>query len=266
MALLLACARALDNGLGLTPPLGYNSYDHLGCCANETTLLQQADALVARGLAGLGYKYVNVDCGWMGGRLSNGTLYEDRNKFPRGMRFVADALHARGLRLGLYSDRGTHCFSGAGLGMKGHEAVDAEWMASVGVDYLKVDDMSGEPRTEAGAAADLHLPAVGGVQPQHLCAQPLGRPGLGPQLRRRCDAGRMRRGLLHQTWLHGVAVESGLVSRRYPQLHPRWPWHARRLLGRQCRIEGRSRSRVDRWDQHSAPGPRQRVGAHALQR
>jgi alpha-galactosidase len=63
-------------------------------------------------------------------------------------------MHAKGLLLGVYSDRGTHDFSGAGLGMKGHETEDARWMASVGVDYLKVDDMSGIPHTQAGAYAD----------------------------------------------------------------------------------------------------------------
>jgi alpha-galactosidase len=70
------------------------------------------------------------------------------------MKALADWLHARGLKLGLYSDRGTHDFSGAGLGMKGHEVDDANYLASVGADYLKVDDMSGTPKTAAGAAAD----------------------------------------------------------------------------------------------------------------
>lgn len=70
------------------------------------------------------------------------------------MKALADWLHARGLKLGLYSDRGTHDFSGAGLGMKGHEKDDANYLASVGADYLKVDDMSGTPKTAAGATAD----------------------------------------------------------------------------------------------------------------
>lgn len=147
-------ALALNNGLGLTPPLGYNAYDHVGCCANETTMMQQGQALIDTGLHKLGYKYVNMDCGWIGGRRTNGTLFESPTKFPRGLRFLANWMHERGLLLGVYSDRGTHDFSGAGLGMKGHEYQDAAWMASVGVDYLKVDDMSGTPRTQAGAYAD----------------------------------------------------------------------------------------------------------------
>lgn len=67
--------------------------------------------------------------------------------------FVSMMIGAR-FQLGVYTDRGTHDFSGAGLGMKGHEKEDAEWMASVGVDYLKVDDMSGKPHTEDGAFTD----------------------------------------------------------------------------------------------------------------
>ena len=66
-------------------------------------------------------------------RLPNGTLFESPSKFPSGMRALADWLHARGLKLGVYSDRGKHDFSGSGLGMFGHEKVDAQWMASVGV-------------------------------------------------------------------------------------------------------------------------------------
>ena len=147
-------------------------------------------ALVSLGWHKLGYEYVNMDCGWMGGRHpNNGSVYESKAKFPSGMKALADWLHARGLKLGVYSDRGTHDFSGSGyalllcstthplhtsfakifgtffcestmrpnprsgLGMFGHEAADARWMASVGVDYLKVDDMSGKPHTLAGAAS-----------------------------------------------------------------------------------------------------------------
>ena len=134
--------------------MGYNAYDHVGCCASEATMKAQGAALVSTGLSKLGYVYVNSDCGWIGGRSANGTLYPNAKKFPGGMKALADWLHVRGLKLGLYSDRGTHDFSGSGLGMKNHEASDARTMASWGVDYLKVDDMSGTPKTEAGAFHD----------------------------------------------------------------------------------------------------------------
>ena len=134
--------------------MGYNAYDHVGCCANETNLKATAEAMISHGFDKLGYSYVNMDCGWMGGRHANGTLYESASKFPSGLRALADWLHVRNLKLGVYSDRGTHDFSGSGLGMKGNEVKDANWMASVGVDYLKVDDMSGKPRSTAGARAD----------------------------------------------------------------------------------------------------------------
>jgi alpha-galactosidase len=74
----------------------------------------------------------------------NGTLFESPSKFPSGMRALSEWMHTRGLKLGVYSDRGTHDFSGAGLGMAGHEVQDANTFADWGVDYLKVDDMSGE--------------------------------------------------------------------------------------------------------------------------
>ena len=91
-------ALALNNGLGRTPPMGYNAYDHVGCCATEETMRAQADALVRTGLSKLGYEYVNADCGWIGGRHANGTLYESSAKFPSGMPALARYLHAQGLK------------------------------------------------------------------------------------------------------------------------------------------------------------------------
>jgi len=83
--LLLPLAQALNNGLGLTPPLGYNAYDHVGCCANETTMKQQGQALLDTGLHALGFTYVNTDCGWMGGRTPGGAIFESKVKFPSGL-------------------------------------------------------------------------------------------------------------------------------------------------------------------------------------
>eukprot|EP00039_Didymoeca_costata_P030852 m.31736 g.31736 ORF g.31736 m.31736 type:complete len:452 (+) comp8343_c0_seq2:82-1437(+) len=151
---VLPITMGLNNGLGRTPPMGYNAYDHVGCCASEATMLKQAQAMKDNGLIELGYTYVNSDCGWIGGRHPNGTLYESPTKFPSGMKSLADKLHSMGLKLGLYSDRGPNDFSGKGLGIKGHEMEDAKVMADWGVDYLKVDDMSGSPHTSAGAYAD----------------------------------------------------------------------------------------------------------------
>ena len=87
MTVLLHGTCGLDNGLGLTPPLGYNAYDHVGCCANETTMKQQGQALIDLGFRELGYNHVNMDCGWMGGRHANGTLYESPSKFREFLPF-----------------------------------------------------------------------------------------------------------------------------------------------------------------------------------
>ena len=68
MSATLSGVQALNNGLGLTPPMGYNAYNHVGCCANETSMKAAGAALVSLGWHKLGYEYVNMDCGWMGGR------------------------------------------------------------------------------------------------------------------------------------------------------------------------------------------------------
>ena len=65
-------------------------------------MMQQGQALLDTGLHKLVYKYVNTDCGWIGGRHPNGTLFESPTKFPRGLRFLADWMHERGLLLGVY--------------------------------------------------------------------------------------------------------------------------------------------------------------------
>lgn len=90
---------------------------------SETALLATADALISSGLAALGYEFVNLDDGIMVGRFANGTLQPDP-KFPNGMRYLTDQIHARGLKAGLYTDRGpTTC--GGRPAAQGNEALDA---------------------------------------------------------------------------------------------------------------------------------------------
>lgn len=80
---------ALNNGLGVTPQLGYNSWYDVLMNPSQDALLKTAQALTSTGLAALGYKYVNLDDGIVAGRYANGTLQPDP-KFPNGMRYVAD--------------------------------------------------------------------------------------------------------------------------------------------------------------------------------
>ena len=132
-------AHAASNGLALTPPMGWNNYNHFGCGFNASIIEQQADAMVSSGLKAAGYQYINIDDCWSAqSRDANGNIVPDPNKFPNGMKAVADYVHSKGLKLGLYADAGTATCSGF-PGMYGHEQQDANTYASWGVDYLKVD-------------------------------------------------------------------------------------------------------------------------------
>jgi hypothetical protein len=97
-------ARALDNGLGATPAMGWSSWNTFRCDISAALILQVADAVVSSGLADAGYRYINVDDCWMRhGRDAEGHLVVDAEKFPDGMKALGDALHARGLLFGIYS-------------------------------------------------------------------------------------------------------------------------------------------------------------------
>ena len=132
-------AFAVNNGLALTPPMGWNNYNHFGCSVGASTIEQQASAMVSSGLAAAGYKYINIDDCWSTkSRDGNGNLVPDPSKYPNGISAVANYVHGLGLKLGLYTDAGTATCSGY-PGMYGHEQQDANTYASWGVDYLKVD-------------------------------------------------------------------------------------------------------------------------------
>jgi alpha-galactosidase len=136
----------LDNGLGRTPAMGWNSWNTFGCDIDEALIRSTADALVATGLRDRGYRYVVVDDCWFDPhRDAAGDLRGDPARFPSGMRALGDYLHARGLKFGLYeTPAGRTCGQYVGLypgstGSKGHEAADARRFAAWGVDYLKYD-------------------------------------------------------------------------------------------------------------------------------
>ena len=98
-----SAAQALDNGVGRTPPMGWNSWNTFGCNINETLIRQMADAMVSTGMRDLGYQYVVVDDCWMNpNRDSAGNLQGDPRRFPSGMKALGDYLHARGLKFGIY--------------------------------------------------------------------------------------------------------------------------------------------------------------------
>ncbi|NUR01666.1 MAG: alpha-galactosidase [Streptomyces sp.] len=135
-----APAAALDNGLALTPPMGFNDWNAFGCNVSEQLIEQTADYFVSSGLKAAGYTYVNIDDCWMThSRDAQGRLVPDPVKFPDGIKGTADYVHSKGLKLGIYEDAGTATCAGY-PGSLGHETTDAQTFADWGVDYLKYDN------------------------------------------------------------------------------------------------------------------------------
>jgi alpha-galactosidase len=131
----------LENGLGATPPMGWNSWNHFFCNIDETIIKDTADAIVSTGLAELGYKYVNIDDCWAEKeRDSEGYLVPNKKTFPSGIKALADYVHSKGLKLGIYSDAGYQTCSNKMPGSLGYEQKDADTFASWNIDYLKYDN------------------------------------------------------------------------------------------------------------------------------
>ncbi|KFZ07191.1 hypothetical protein V501_06690 [Pseudogymnoascus sp. VKM F-4519 (FW-2642)] len=131
----------LDNGLGKTPALGWNSWNQGGCnAATAAVALDTAQGFIDLGLKDAGYTYVNIDDCWStSSRDDSGNLVPDPSKFPQGMKSLTDQIHAMGLKFGLYGDAGTKTCAGY-PGSQGHEEQDAKLLASWGVDYWKHDN------------------------------------------------------------------------------------------------------------------------------
>lgn len=133
-----SCCQALNNGLGLTPQMGWNSWNHYHCNINQKVLQETADAFVSSGLVRFGYQYVNVDDCWAKSRDSNNVIQPDTTAFP-DFQGMIDYIHNKGLKFGLYSDAGTKTCAGR-PGSLGYEESDANTYAKWKVDYLKYDN------------------------------------------------------------------------------------------------------------------------------
>ena len=99
-------ASALDDGLARTPPMGWNSWNTFRLNINENLVRQVADVIVEKGLKDAGYEYLVIDDGWQIARDEEGNIVADPEKFPSGIKALADYAHSRGLKFGLYSDAG----------------------------------------------------------------------------------------------------------------------------------------------------------------
>jgi len=125
-------------GLALTPPMGWNSWNKFGCDVSEQLIREVADAMVATGMQDAGYAYVVIDDCWQVDRDAEGNIIVDAERFPSGMKALADYVHSKGLKFGIYSDAGTKTCQGR-PGSRGYEFQDARQYAAWGVDYLKYD-------------------------------------------------------------------------------------------------------------------------------
>lgn len=127
------------NGLALTPPMGYNNWSYYQCNINEGVILAQAKALVSSGLAGKGYDTITIDDCWMAKRRNtDGTLAADPQKFPHGMAWMGQQVHALGLKFGIYEDAGDKTCAGF-PGSWNFFQKDADTFAKWKVDYIKLD-------------------------------------------------------------------------------------------------------------------------------
>ncbi|MDP4261213.1 MAG: glycoside hydrolase family 27 protein [Bacteroidota bacterium] len=144
IVLLLLVAMQLQaqkfEGLALTPPMGWNSWNTFQTNINEQLAKETADLFITSGMKDAGYLYIVLDDGWMAKERDSitGDLIPDPKKFPHGMKAVVDYVHSKGLKFGLYNCAGTKTCAGY-PGTRGYEYQDARFYASLGIDYLKFD-------------------------------------------------------------------------------------------------------------------------------
>ena len=124
-ALSAGAARALDNGVGRLPALGFSTWNTFGGTVSDALLRETADAMASNGLLAAGYEYLNLDDGWCVGRdAATGEMVPDPKLFPAGLKSVADYIHGKGLKFGIYTAHGSKTCLGR-PGSDGHEALDA---------------------------------------------------------------------------------------------------------------------------------------------
>jgi len=133
---LPALHKVKDNGLARTPPMGWNSWNKFAGRVDDATVRSIADAMATNGMKAAGYQYINIDDTWEGHRDAKGNI-QCNKKFP-DMKALADYVHSKGLKLGIYSTPGPDTCAGY-EGSYGHEEQDARTYAAWGIDYLKYD-------------------------------------------------------------------------------------------------------------------------------
>lgn len=165
---------AQSPAVAATPPMGWNSWNHFADKVDDGTVRAQADAMVSSGMRDAGYVYINIDDTWEAQRDSQGVIHAN-NKFP-DMKALADYVHGKGLKLGIYSSPGPKTCAGF-EGSYGHEEQDAQTYAAWGIDYLKYDLCSfAEIMKRAGSPAAAHKLMLDAYMKMHRALLKTGRP------------------------------------------------------------------------------------------
>jgi alpha-galactosidase len=133
-----AFAQQQRDSLAATPPMGWNSWNKFQCNVSEELIKSVADSIATNGMKEAGYEYVVIDDCWQVSRDENGNIVADAQHFPSGMKALADYVHAKGLKFGIYSDAGTKTCAGRPAS-QGHEYQDALQYSRWEIDYLKYD-------------------------------------------------------------------------------------------------------------------------------
>jgi alpha-galactosidase len=161
-------------GAAPTPPMGWNSWNHFAAKIDDATVRAQADAMVSSGMRDAGYRYINIDDTWEGERDAKGVIHSNA-KFP-DMKALADYVHSKGLKLGIYSSPGPKTCAGY-EGSFGHEAQDAQTYAAWGIDYLKYDLCSlGTPMRKAGSLEQAQAIELDAYRKMDAALKATGRP------------------------------------------------------------------------------------------
>jgi alpha-galactosidase len=179
LALILIVLSAVSGSaqtakVAATPPMGWNSWNHFAEKIDDATVRAQSDAMVSSGMKDAGYLYINVDDTWEGERNAQGEI-QANSKFP-DMKALADYVHSKGLKLGIYSSPGPKTCAGY-EGSYGHEAQDAQTYAKWGIDYLKYDLCSfGDKMRAAGSPDAAHRLMLDAYRKMHEAMLKTGRP------------------------------------------------------------------------------------------
>ncbi|MBV9180711.1 MAG: glycoside hydrolase family 27 protein [Acidobacteria bacterium] len=208
---------SVSEGLAATPPMGWNTWNKFHCNVSDELVRAMTDALVKSGMKDAGYQYVVIDDCWQVSRDQTGQIVVDPNRFPSGMKPLADYVHSVGLKFGIYSDAGAKTCAGRPGGL-GHEYQDALTYASWGVDYLKYDWCHTTTQDARASYANIRaaLDATGRPIVLSICEWGKAKPWLwgkevGGNLWRTTDDIQDRWGG-KEKWPHGGCCSNGMTA------------------------------------------------------